>query len=491
LKVVVVGAGIVGAAVAYESARAGAEVVLVDRSLPASGVTGDSVAWVGGPRGGDVPDGSTPLHRQVLQEYRRWEAEVPGVQVRWRGSLVWAEEAREHRHCQPEERLIDAAEAGRLEPHLTDPPARALHLMSDGAVDPVAVTQALVRAARTYGARLLTACPVTALRRSDGQVVGVETSTGFLPATTVVVTAGAQAPMLCAPLGFDLPVSPSLALLVRCTAPAGLVRTLVATPRLEVREAAAGRLLIAADHRGELDEQDLQRAGEEVLRRLSDTLDGGDDVLLDGVRLGARPMPVDGLPVIGPVPGVAGAYVAVMHSGVTLAPAVARLVAAEVVRRVHAPELEGVRPDRFQSTTVADSITGTLRSSPSSGSSTATGRSGPGSACPDRCRDEQRSANGEPRVPEDEAPVRLHGAHVLAQLGRVRGEQHLQRYTSQHQPDTDDRQEHGRRAAQAPGCSRSLRDRDDRDANHEEQRGAVEAKDDKAGWATCGQITTS
>ncbi len=61
LRVVVVGAGIVGAAVAYESARAGAEVVLFDKSLPASGVTGDSFTWIGGPRGGDVPDDSTPL----------------------------------------------------------------------------------------------------------------------------------------------------------------------------------------------------------------------------------------------------------------------------------------------------------------------------------------------------------------------------------------------------------------------------------------------
>ncbi len=244
---------------------------------------------------------------------------MPGLQVRWRGSLVWDEEDKDHRHCQPEERLVDAAEAGHLEPHLADPPVQALHLMSDGAVDPVAVTQALIRAARSHGAGLLTACPVTALRRSHGRVVGVETSTGFLPATTVVVTAGAQAPALCAPLGFDLPVSPSFALLVRCTAPAGLVRTLIANSRLEVREAAAGRLLIAAEHQGEVDEQDLQRAGKQALRRLRDTFDGADDVRLDSVRLGARPMPVDGLPVIGPVPGVSGAYIAVMHSGVTLA----------------------------------------------------------------------------------------------------------------------------------------------------------------------------
>ncbi len=85
--VVVVGAGIVGAAVAYEAVRAGAEVALLEKSLPASGVTGDSFAWIGGPRGKDVPDASTPLRDRVLHEYRRLEEEVPGLLVRWRGSL--------------------------------------------------------------------------------------------------------------------------------------------------------------------------------------------------------------------------------------------------------------------------------------------------------------------------------------------------------------------------------------------------------------------
>jgi glycine/D-amino acid oxidase-like deaminating enzyme len=46
--VIVVGAGIVGASVAFHAARGGAAVVLVDRSRPASGVTGDSFAWIGG-----------------------------------------------------------------------------------------------------------------------------------------------------------------------------------------------------------------------------------------------------------------------------------------------------------------------------------------------------------------------------------------------------------------------------------------------------------
>jgi glycine/D-amino acid oxidase-like deaminating enzyme len=65
--VIVVGAGIVGASVAYHAARGGAAVVLLDRREPASGVTGDSFAWIGGP-GGEV-DGSTPLRHAALDDW--------------------------------------------------------------------------------------------------------------------------------------------------------------------------------------------------------------------------------------------------------------------------------------------------------------------------------------------------------------------------------------------------------------------------------------
>ncbi len=208
----------------------------------------------------------------------------------------------------------------------------------------------MVRAAQAHGARLVTQCAVTALRVEGGRAVGVETSTGFLPSDIVVLTAGADAAVLCAPLGFRLPVAPSPALLMRFSAPPGLVRTLVATPRIEVREAADGQLVVAADYAGEVDQADLQRAGEEMLSRLVATFAAAPgDVCLVSVKLGTRPMPVDGLPVIGPLPGVAGPYVAVMHSGVTLAPAVGRLVAREVVHGVKAEELRGLRPDRFPS----------------------------------------------------------------------------------------------------------------------------------------------
>jgi glycine/D-amino acid oxidase-like deaminating enzyme len=94
--VVVVGAGIVGASVAYHAACAGAAVLLIDRSVPASGVTGDSFAWVRGPSARAAIDGSTPLRRTALEDWARLERDVPRVLVRWSGSLAWGEEAPSH-----------------------------------------------------------------------------------------------------------------------------------------------------------------------------------------------------------------------------------------------------------------------------------------------------------------------------------------------------------------------------------------------------------
>jgi glycine/D-amino acid oxidase-like deaminating enzyme len=158
--------------------------------------------------------------------------------------------------------------------------------------------------------------------------------------------------MLCAPLGFDLPIAPSPALLLRFTAEPGLVRTLVASPQLEVREASDGHLLLAAAYHHEANQDDLSRTAQQLLSRLTATFTSAadtaaPDIRLVSARLAARPMPADGLPVIGRLPGIAGVYIAVMHSGVTLAPVAARFIAAEIVDGLEAEELNGVRPARF------------------------------------------------------------------------------------------------------------------------------------------------
>jgi glycine/D-amino acid oxidase-like deaminating enzyme len=350
VDVLVVGAGIVGASIAYHAARQGASVTVVDRSGPASGVTGDSFGWIGS-ASGHWPGGAQDLRSAVLADYRRLEAELPGVQVRWTGSLAWtpvSAASPEHgERCGPGQRVIGSAAILELEPRLRTLPSSAVSTPTDGGVDPGSVTRALLDAACGHGAEVWPDTAVTALRTAGDRVVGVESSAGSLRAETVVVATGADAPALCVPLGVELPVASSPAVLVRLRAPAGLVRTVLATPDLEVREVDDGRLLMTVPYLADVSGRDLHLVAARARRLLASTLYGAEDVDVVGARVGHRPVPADGAPIIGGLGPGRGVYVAVMHSAVTLAPTVGRLVAGEILSGADAAELRRCRPARF------------------------------------------------------------------------------------------------------------------------------------------------
>ncbi len=344
--VAVVGAGIVGACVAYRLAVAGARVMVLEASRPASGVTGVSFAWIGGPGGRDTPDASTALRRGVVQDWARLEREVADVRVSWTGSLSWGDDAlRDLGALGPDERVVDGTEIRRLEPNLRVPPERAVHKVTDAAVDPVAVTQALLGAARAAGAEVRLGVPVTGLVVTDGALAGVDTSAGFVACSQVVLAAGVGTALLCARLGVEVPVGASPALLARFAAPPGLIRTLVTHP-LEGRQTADGGLLVPLDHRGETTQGELRQRAQEAAGLLAATFVGGEQARLVDVRIGRRPMPADGLPIIGPLPHPRGVHLAVMHAGVTLGPTVGRLLATELLTGLPVEELAGLRPDR-------------------------------------------------------------------------------------------------------------------------------------------------
>ncbi|WP_327222729.1 NAD(P)/FAD-dependent oxidoreductase [Kibdelosporangium aridum] len=331
--VVVVGAGIVGASVAYHAACAGATVTLVDAGRPGAGVTADSFAWVGasGVRAGPAAG----IRATATDEYRRIEAELPGLPVIWSGSLSWRA-AGGAPEAGPGQEIVDAATVMTLEPNLRHPPEWAIWAPGDGAVDAVGVTERLVAGARDHGAQVHLDTAVTAVRRdAAGQVAGVETAVGPLSATTVVLAAGVATAALGAPLGVRVPVEPSPCPLFRLRSPAGLVRTVVNTQDFDLRQVTADRLIAAAD------------SPERTVAAVRSTFRGAGSVELLSTRLGVRPMPADGEPIVGPVADVPGLYLAVMHAAVTLAPAMGRLVARELVDGTVEAALSGCRPDRF------------------------------------------------------------------------------------------------------------------------------------------------
>lgn len=348
--VVVVGAGIVGASVTYHLARAGAPVILLDQAdSPAAGVTGTSIAWIGEANGA-WPGGAQDLRDAVIADWRRLEAEVPGLRVRWTGSLTWRSRQspiEPETHLRKDQCWIGPNEIGRLEPNLREIPERALYTSTDAGIDPLATTTALVRAAERLGADVrLGVGPIT-LVITAGSTSGVTFSEGSYAASTVVIAAGAGVNRLCAPLRLRLPVGASPAFLVEVAAPAGLVRTILDAPAFEARESRAGHILLTAPYLNDhLSHRPLEQLAHETVQHVrSAVLDAG-PVRLLGHRIGWRPMPAAG-PIVGYLTSDRRAYVAVMHSGVTLAATVGRLVADELTSGRTPDELRRTRPQLF------------------------------------------------------------------------------------------------------------------------------------------------
>jgi glycine/D-amino acid oxidase-like deaminating enzyme len=86
---------------------------------------------------------------------------------------------------------------------------------------------------------------------------------------------------------------------------------------------------------------------DDLVRRASEVLPAVAGARAEAARIGVRPYPADGVSAVGPMPGVSGYYIAVTHSGVTLAPFLGRAVAEEITRSRVVPQLEHFRPSRF------------------------------------------------------------------------------------------------------------------------------------------------
>ena len=65
------------------------------------------------------------------------------------------------------------------------------------------------------------------------------------------------------------------------------------------------------------------------------------------VPVGYRPMPIDGLPALGFTRAVPNLYIALMHSGITLAPLIGELATLEILDGARVDTLEHYRPERF------------------------------------------------------------------------------------------------------------------------------------------------
>jgi D-hydroxyproline dehydrogenase subunit beta len=367
-RCVVVGAGVLGASVAARLASAGVQVTLLDQDQPGRGTSRWSFAWLNS--NDKAPRPYHDLNHAGIGAWAELAPHLDGgawyrpaghlelgtadsaeLQARVRRLTAWNYPAR----------LVDPAEAAQLEPALRHP-APAAWFPGEGYLLTEPLIARLVAHAQSHGADIRTGEPgrVTALDVGPGAVPRVRTKDGnVLEADDVICCAGRWTPAL-APEPAAVPlipwdaagsVAPGLVVRVGPVAPSGPGR-LLHTPELALRPHPGGLLHLEAPDAAEAvdlhtPEPELNRWADELLRRARRTVRGLDDARVVEVKVCVRPLPADGQSIVGRLPGANGLYVAVTHSGVTLAAHLSRLIAAELATGILDPALAPYRPARF------------------------------------------------------------------------------------------------------------------------------------------------
>ncbi len=349
-SILIIGAGIIGAAMAYRLARAGAAPIVVDAGAGGGEATAAAWAWLNASWGNPPP--YARLRKQSLGLWRELGAEIPELPVRFCGSLTYDlsdADLETYALLSTDDypiQIIGPDAIRAREPNLIDVPARAALCLAEGVAEPLASATILRQRAVALGAEFRPHTRVLGLITKGGAVTGAATDAGDIAAGIVVCCGGIGSPELLAGVGFDLPMTTPEGLLVHTEPLPRALTGLLVAPGMELRQTNTGRFVAGFDFTGSIVGEPGKAAGI-LVARINATLKLPEPARPALTTLGKRPTPKDGFPVIGFVPGVPELYVATMHSGMTLAAAVGMFGAAEILGEAKEHLLGPYRPDRF------------------------------------------------------------------------------------------------------------------------------------------------
>jgi glycine/D-amino acid oxidase-like deaminating enzyme len=357
--VVVIGGGILGCSIAVHLVDRGVRPVLIDPQRPGQGTSTGSFASVSAL--GKDPAAWFQLAAAGVSGWTRFAERLGGeVGLRRDGEVRWAADPAEGRRLAElaagsrgrgyPVRLVDRDELARLLPgaHLGQV-AAACFAPNDGQVEPPLVLAACRRVLEEAGTRLVTG---RARVHLDDDGVRVEVGAEVLRPRTCVLAAGAEAVQVAAAVGLEVPTVASPGMLAQTRPLPPLTDRVVYLPggpgpAVHLRQRADGSVLV-----GERTQEtpvtnpglDHARA---LLAQAARCFPALARVGVDRWWLAYRAMPADRLPIVGPLPWLDPLYLAVSHSGVTLAPVLGRLVATEVADQTADGLLAPFRPGRF------------------------------------------------------------------------------------------------------------------------------------------------
>jgi glycine/D-amino acid oxidase-like deaminating enzyme len=366
-RIIVVGAGITGASIAYHLAKRGARVTIVDAVAPGAGATEKSFGWINATFS-KRPRAYFDLNQLGIAGWRRLETELGGeLKVQWGGSVAWVpaggdtdtlrDNVRRHQEWGYATHLIDEDEIRRLLQNIAPGEfGAACYCEYEGAVEAMDAVKAMMRQLREAGAEVRYPREVTGLRLEGGRVAAIQAGESSLEAGVVVLACGVAAPRLAEMAGVSVQLKESEGVLVHTRPQPKLIDRVVVAPGIHCKQKLDGRVVVGGPIVAGLGTTIGAATGaaaepgeyaKRILREAAQVLPGLRGVAVERVTVGRRVMPVDEYPIVGFAASCPNLYIAAMHSGVTLAPLIGQLAALEILDEARVGLLEPYRPDRF------------------------------------------------------------------------------------------------------------------------------------------------
>lgn len=347
--VVVIGAGISGAATAYELACRGASVTLIDRFAPAAMASGWTLAGV---RQSGRHPAEWPLAQAAVALWSDLSDRLDAPTHYRRGGNLRC--ARNETEAALIRRLVEAQSANGFDirfvpqdelplmaPLLSRGVLCASFCANDGHADPIATVNAYVRAAERLNVRTLFGERVRAIEVEGGRVRGVVTDQERLPTERVVLAAGVFSNELLEPLGHRVPFETMSATMVRSMplSPQLVPVIGVANGDMTARQEAQGHIRFGGGHEhwdGAMTEDPLPsvrpaaQSVHELLGRLASLIPSFANLRIERMWCGLIDQAPDAIPVIDVLPDIEGLTVAAGFSGhgFCLGPATGKILSA-------------------------------------------------------------------------------------------------------------------------------------------------------------------
>ena len=352
-EAIIVGAGIIGSSIAYELSKRGVKVTLIDKNAPGSACSGSSFSWINAtyPK---KPYSYNLFSQLGINAFQLVQKEL-SLDIKWNGSLEWSSE------IEDQEELIESVKelksypkytptsiigykkAKKWEPYINfKGNENIIFSKADGAIDPKDAISKMIAAIKKNGGSVLYPCKFEKIIESNNSFSKIKTSMGILKSENIVFCNGID---IDNSFNINFLKKPRPGVIIKTNPKKDLINSVVYGPKIHAHQQSNGQVIIGEQITAPIEENSKNHLIR-INKHFKNMVKGVSDLNPSEVLIGWRPIPKDDLPIIGRFKNKS-VYVAVMHSGISLAAIVGNLVSQEIVDEVDSLLLKDFRPSRF------------------------------------------------------------------------------------------------------------------------------------------------